>query len=33
MASITFGGLASGLDTDSIISALMDIEKKPLTRL
>ena len=33
MASITFGGLASGLDTDSIISALMDVEKKPLTRL
>lgn len=33
MASITFGGLASGLDTDSIVSALMNIEKKPLTRL
>lgn len=33
MASINFGGLASGLDTDSIIKALMDIEKKPLTRL
>ncbi len=33
MASITFGGLASGLDTDSIITALMDVEKKPLTRL
>ena len=33
MASINFGGLASGLDTNSIIEALMDIEKKPLTRL
>ena len=33
MASITFGGLASGLDTDSIITALMNVEKKPLTKL
>lgn len=33
MATINFGGLASGLDTDSIIKALMDVEKKPLTRL
>ncbi|WP_319588647.1 flagellar filament capping protein FliD [uncultured Desulfobulbus sp.] len=33
MASITFGGLASGIDTDSIITQLMNIEKKPLTRL
>lgn len=33
MAQITFGGLASGLDTDKIITALMDAEKAPLTRL
>ena len=33
MASITFGGLASGLDTDSIITALMNVEKKPLAKL
>jgi len=33
MSQVTFGGLASGLDTDSIISALMDVEKAPLTRL
>lgn len=33
MSAITFGGLASGLDTDSIISALMNVEKQPLTRL
>lgn len=31
--SITFGGLATGLDTDSIISALMDIERTPINRL
>ena len=31
--SITFGGLATGLDTDAIISALMDIEKAPIRRL
>ncbi len=33
MASITFGGLASGLDTDSIITAIMNVEKRPLTKL
>ncbi len=33
MATINFGGLASGLDTESIITALMDIERKPITRL
>lgn len=33
MASITFGGLASGLDTNAIIDALMDIERQPLERL
>ena len=33
MGEITFGGLASGLDSDSIISALMEIESEPLTRL
>lgn len=30
---ITFGGLASGLDTDTIISSLMKIEQQPLTAL
>jgi flagellar hook-associated protein 2 len=33
MATIQFGGVASGLDTKSIISALMDAEKAPLLRL
>ena len=33
MALIQFGGLASGLDTKSIIAALMDVEQLPLTRL
>lgn len=31
--SITFGGLASGLDTESIISSLMKIERAPIDRL
>lgn len=31
--SITFGGLASGIDTDSIITALMKIERAPIDRL
>ncbi len=31
--SITFGGLATGLDTSSIIDALMEIERQPITRL
>lgn len=31
--SITFGGLASGLDTESIVSALMQIERAPIDRL
>jgi len=33
MASITFGGLASGIDSEAIINALMDIERKPIERL
>lgn len=33
MASITFGGLASGLDTNSIIDKLMTIERQPIDRL
>src|SRR5437899_1538284 len=33
MPSIQFGGISSGLDTKSIISALMDIERQPLLRL
>ena len=31
--SITFGGLATGLDTESIIEALMEIERQPIDRL
>lgn len=31
--SITFGGLATGLDTESIIEQLMEIEKAPITSL
>ncbi len=33
MSSITFSGLASGLDTDSIIEALMEIEQEPIDSL
>ncbi len=33
MASITFGGLASGLDTNSIVSELMKLEHRPIDRL
>jgi flagellar hook-associated protein 2 len=33
MSAINFTGLASGLDTDSIIKGLMEMEKKPLNRL
>src|SRR6056297_2280181 len=33
MSAINFTGLASGLDTDSIIKGLMEVEKQPLTRL
>lgn len=31
--SITFGGLATGIDTDAIVSALMKIERAPIDRL
>ncbi len=31
--SVTFSGLASGMDTDSIVSALMEIERAPIDRL
>ena len=31
--SITFGGLATGLDTGAIIKAIMDVEREPLNRL
>lgn len=31
--SITFGGLASGMDTGAIIDALMEIERQPIKRL
>lgn len=33
MAEITFGGLATGLPTDDIVTKLMDIERLPLDRL
>lgn len=33
MPAISFGGLASGLDTNAIISALMKIEKQPIQKL
>jgi len=29
--SITFSGLATGLDTDKIITQLMEIERMPIT--
>ncbi len=33
MADITFSGLATGMDTDSIVSQLMEIERLPIDRL
>jgi len=33
MSSITFGGLASGLDTNAIITELMKLEHRPIDRL
>jgi flagellar hook-associated protein 2 len=33
MANITFGGLASGMDTGAIVSELMNLERQPLERL
>ncbi len=33
MASITFGGLASGIDSNAIITELMKIERRPVDRL
>jgi flagellar hook-associated protein 2 len=33
MAGITFGGLASGMDTGAIVSELMKLERQPLERL
>lgn len=33
MSTINFGGLASGMDTESIITALMEIESQPLESL
>ncbi len=33
MSSVTFSGLASGLDTDSIVESLMEIESEPITQL
>lgn len=31
--AITFGGLATGMDTNSIVEALMGIERAPIDRL
>ncbi len=33
MGSITFGGLATGMDTNSLISQLMELERQPIKRL
>lgn len=33
MANITFGGLATGMDTGAIVSELMKLERQPLERL
>jgi flagellar hook-associated protein 2 len=33
MATITAGGVGSGLDVEGIVSKLMEIERKPITRL
>ncbi len=33
MANITFSGLATGMDTDSIVTQLMEIERFPIERL
>lgn len=33
MAGITFSGLATGMDTDSIVNQLMEIERLPIDRL
>lgn len=33
LSGITFGGLSSGLDTDSIISRLVELESIPITRI
>lgn len=33
MADITFSGLATGMDTDSIVKQMMEIERRPIDRL
>jgi flagellar capping protein FliD len=33
MPAINFGGLASGLDTEAIITALVDAARRPITLL
>lgn len=33
MADITFSGLATGMDTDSIVKQMMEIERRPIARL
>ena len=33
MAAVTFSGLASGLDTQALIQAILDAERAPLQRL
>ncbi len=31
--SISFGGLATGIDTNSLVTQLLQMEQRPLTRL
>jgi len=33
MATITFGGVGSGLDTESIVTGLVNASKGPLTQI
>src|SRR5215470_11622576 len=33
MAGLSFTGLASGIDTDAIVTALMAVERRPIDRL
>ena len=33
MADITFGGLATGLPTEDLVTSLMEIERRPIDRL
>ncbi len=33
MSGITFGGLATGMDTDALVNKLMELERRPIDRL